>query len=222
KVFCLPFLRWLHRFERPMGIPYRPGWKERIRNYLIGWDELRLDPAPVVDHFVRLLGEEQARPIVESAQREIRGPFHSFSATYCIGADRNRALWSALDLDAKMRFFPPIETPYCPGIGVALAHRSILDEAGRQDLESVLVFDQSFDFSPAALDAFYAALSSLTGADWLACPLPHAVAYRRPAFKQLLDELPGTPSGMAVWLKRHGTLDAYYAETFERVACSEP
>ncbi len=221
KVFCLPFLRWLHRFERPMGIPYRPVWKDRIRNYLIGWNELRLDAAPVVEHFVQLLGEEQARPILESVQREIGGPFHSFSAVYSIGPDRNTARWSALDLDSKMRFFPVIDTPYCPRIGGALAHRSILDEADRQDLENVLVFEQSFDFSPAALDAFYAALSSSTGADWLACPLPHAVAYRRAVFKQLLDELPETPSGMALWLKRHGTLEAYYMKSLAQ-ATSKP
>lgn len=43
KVLCLPFLRWLHRFERPNGAMYPNDLKERYRNYLIGHYELGLD-----------------------------------------------------------------------------------------------------------------------------------------------------------------------------------
>lgn len=39
-VLCLPFLRWMHRFDRPNGIPYASGLSSRIRNYIIGWREL--------------------------------------------------------------------------------------------------------------------------------------------------------------------------------------
>jgi hypothetical protein len=48
---CLPWLRWLHRFERPAGVPYQAPWSDRIRNYLIGHIELGLDMAPMVEHF---------------------------------------------------------------------------------------------------------------------------------------------------------------------------
>jgi hypothetical protein len=37
RAFCLPFLRWMHRFNRPMGIPYVNTWDDRLRNYLIGF-----------------------------------------------------------------------------------------------------------------------------------------------------------------------------------------
>src|SRR6185436_7827777 len=47
RTVCLPALRWLHRFDRPGGVPYRLSWDDRIRNYLIGWTELGLDTAPV-------------------------------------------------------------------------------------------------------------------------------------------------------------------------------
>jgi hypothetical protein len=51
KAMCLPFLRWVHRFGRPDGIPYKPVWEDRIFNYLMGHAELGLDPAPVFEHF---------------------------------------------------------------------------------------------------------------------------------------------------------------------------
>ncbi|MGL1784034.1 hypothetical protein ACSTG0_23510, partial [Vibrio parahaemolyticus] len=29
KVLCLPFLRWMHRFNRPLGLPYPNVWADR-------------------------------------------------------------------------------------------------------------------------------------------------------------------------------------------------
>ena len=40
KAVCLPFLRWLHRFGRPAGVPYRPTKEDRFRNYMIGFQEI--------------------------------------------------------------------------------------------------------------------------------------------------------------------------------------
>lgn len=54
---CLPFLKWLHRFERPTGIPYRPVWEDRIWNYLVGHTELGLDPTPMMEHFAQHLSK---------------------------------------------------------------------------------------------------------------------------------------------------------------------
>ena len=51
KIWCLPFLRWLHRFNRPLGVKYPLILEERIRNYLIGHTELGLPIEQVVDHF---------------------------------------------------------------------------------------------------------------------------------------------------------------------------
>ncbi|MGJ5205396.1 UDP-glucose 4-epimerase GalE [Bradyrhizobium sp. HKCCYLR20261] len=58
KVLCLPFLRWVHRFNRPFGLPYPNVWADRVRNYLIGFREVGWDTRPVVDHFKKLLGEQ--------------------------------------------------------------------------------------------------------------------------------------------------------------------
>lgn len=49
--WCLPFLRWVHRFDRPAGIPFRLAWQDKVRNYFIGFLELGLDPTSIIDHF---------------------------------------------------------------------------------------------------------------------------------------------------------------------------
>ena len=63
RVLCLPFLRWIHRFDRPKGTPYPNLLEDRLRNYLIGWEELGLDTAPVAQHF----GEQLYREMKEAA-----------------------------------------------------------------------------------------------------------------------------------------------------------
>ena len=71
RTLCLPFLRWLHRFNRPFGAPYSNTWDDRIRNYLIGFQELGLPLQPTVDHFTELLGPGIANPIFERVLAEL-------------------------------------------------------------------------------------------------------------------------------------------------------
>jgi hypothetical protein len=68
RVLCLPFLRWMHRFARPDGIPFAPTWQDRLRNYLIGHHELGLDPAPVIAHLEECIGKEQARILLNAVR----------------------------------------------------------------------------------------------------------------------------------------------------------
>ncbi len=42
RTLCLPFFRWLHRFGRPLGIPYRNNWEDRFHNYFVGFREIGL------------------------------------------------------------------------------------------------------------------------------------------------------------------------------------
>jgi hypothetical protein len=51
KVWCLPFLRWVHRFNRPRGVPYPLAVEDKIRNYLIGHEELGLPFDAIIEHF---------------------------------------------------------------------------------------------------------------------------------------------------------------------------
>lgn len=53
KVLCLPWMGWNHRFEdlRDVKSTFRKDMVQRVRNYLIGFDELNMDIQPIVDHF---------------------------------------------------------------------------------------------------------------------------------------------------------------------------
>lgn len=54
RTLCLPFLRWLHYFHTRAGVvtaPYTPQRADKIHNYLLGFAELGLDPAPIRAHF---------------------------------------------------------------------------------------------------------------------------------------------------------------------------
>ena len=208
-VFCLPFLRWVHRFNRPLGAPYRPSWKDRIRNYSIACDELGMDRWPMIQHFEQFLGSAVAMPLVDAAWREVEGPFHYYDALYSLDRERQPERWSAMNLDAKVRFFWGVETPSMPEIGRVLAHRSIVDEANRQGLKNVLVFEEDFlDSAPLAH------AGPMANEDWLGFRLPHATAYNRPLFERVLSDLPETPSGIALWLRRQGSLDEYLDRIF--------
>ena len=68
---ALPFLRWLHRFQRPMGLPYANRWEDRIRNYMIGLGELGQPTQPAEEHFIQLLGKHVAGPMIEAIRYEL-------------------------------------------------------------------------------------------------------------------------------------------------------
>lgn len=70
RTLCLPFLRWIHRFERPMGAPYRVSWHDRIRNYMIGFDELGLPMEEMLAHFRAHIGP-LAEAIIRQTEKEL-------------------------------------------------------------------------------------------------------------------------------------------------------
>jgi hypothetical protein len=59
RCLCLPWLRWVHRFARPTGVPYSALLHDKVKNYIIGHTELGLDLEPVRSHFSHRLSEEQ-------------------------------------------------------------------------------------------------------------------------------------------------------------------
>lgn len=59
KIILLPWLRWIHRFDRPRGHPYPLNIEERICNYLVGWSDLGKDTLEVVEHFAKTCPEVQ-------------------------------------------------------------------------------------------------------------------------------------------------------------------
>ena len=53
KVLCLPWLRWNHMFGDLMD--NQPGYPRsmthRVKNYLLGFEEIKLNKQPIIDHF---------------------------------------------------------------------------------------------------------------------------------------------------------------------------
>ncbi len=71
RTLCLPFLRWMHRFGRPGGVPYRNKWEDRIRNYLLGHAEFGIQTETMEAHFRQLLGAETATRLFREARAEL-------------------------------------------------------------------------------------------------------------------------------------------------------
>lgn len=51
KALCLPWLKWIHRFVRPRGVPYPLSLEDRFFNYVVGRQELGLPMKDVMDAF---------------------------------------------------------------------------------------------------------------------------------------------------------------------------
>jgi hypothetical protein len=66
----LPFLRWLHRYQRPQGVPYPNSWQDRIRNYTLALSELGLPLDEMHAHYREVLGEH-ADPIFDEIAAEL-------------------------------------------------------------------------------------------------------------------------------------------------------
>jgi hypothetical protein len=69
KCVCVPDMLWMHRFNRPMGVPFTNTWEDRIRNYYIGWKELYGNEhtmiASIKEHFQTILSEEKIDSILK-------------------------------------------------------------------------------------------------------------------------------------------------------------
>ncbi len=71
RVLCCPWMRWTHRFQRPLGVPYRVSGRDARRNYLIGFRELGIDPEPMERHFAEL---GRARKLHRREESDISHP----------------------------------------------------------------------------------------------------------------------------------------------------
>lgn len=59
KTVCLPWLKWLHRFGRPSGVPYPNQYENRVKNYYRGFIENGQSTNEIIDHFKTIgLSEE--------------------------------------------------------------------------------------------------------------------------------------------------------------------
>ena len=63
KVLCLPFLKWVHKFGRGSYPLYED---DRIRNFLLGFEEVGLDNSIIHDHY----GKDKVSAIAEKLKRQ--------------------------------------------------------------------------------------------------------------------------------------------------------
>jgi len=173
RTLCLPFLRWVHRFGRPNGVPYENTWEDRIRNYCIIADELGIDTAPALDHFRAHLGHQVAARILDGVANELRSPFHFFDAIYCINLPEETGRWQDatrrfdwLGISHRVRRFAAVRTQPNHHIGCGLSHRAVVAEAKRQGLANVLVFEDDVLFTSDAISGLETALCELRGRPW--------------------------------------------------------
>jgi Glycosyl transferase family 2/Glycosyltransferase family 25 (LPS biosynthesis protein) len=173
RTLCMPFLRWIHRFGRPMGVPYQNTWEDRIRNYMIIADELGRDPTPALDHFRTHLGRDNAERIISAVREELSNPFHFFDAIYCINLAEETGRWrdvsarfARLGIASRVRRFEGIRTQPNHHVGCGLSHRAVVAEARAQGLENVLVFEDDVLFTADAIEGLRIGLEELRGRDW--------------------------------------------------------
>ena len=68
KTLCLPFLRWMHRFNRPLGTPYPNNLDDRFRNYIIGFNEVGLNILEVKEHFKDVISSARMDLIINDVK----------------------------------------------------------------------------------------------------------------------------------------------------------
>jgi hypothetical protein len=68
RIWCLPNVRWLHRFPRPDGVPYPLTWDHRFKNYLIGFMELGMEVSEVFEEFRSVLSPEKMESLMKEAK----------------------------------------------------------------------------------------------------------------------------------------------------------
>ena len=73
QTLCLPFLGWVHRFSRPLGVPHAPVGRDVVRNHLIGMREWSLPTDEMVAHMHGIVGNEAVDEIIGQVDAELRG-----------------------------------------------------------------------------------------------------------------------------------------------------
>lgn len=66
KIWCLPFLRWLHRFDRPNGVKYRLVLEDRLFNYFIGHKDVGLPYSDIINHFSKVTPKINLQEIIQN------------------------------------------------------------------------------------------------------------------------------------------------------------
>jgi glycosyltransferase involved in cell wall biosynthesis len=125
RCLCLPWLRWVHRFGRPAGMPYPNRLKDRITNYLIGHREVGLDETPVLEHFRATATEAEMHQALRDADAVLPRPAGASAAVPAI------------------RRAPPLISCLCPTFGrCGSPWQHLLEEAVEAFLRQTDVYSE--------------------------------------------------------------------------------
>ncbi|MCV6613842.1 MAG: hypothetical protein OIF35_02615, partial [Cellvibrionaceae bacterium] len=102
RALCLPALRWLHRFGRPLGPPYKINWADRIRNYMIGWVELGLDTEAIREHFSEQLNAATVDEIIAAIELEMASPLFAIDMVCTLVKPADRQQFEQYQLHQRM------------------------------------------------------------------------------------------------------------------------
>ncbi|MEM7582606.1 MAG: glycosyltransferase [Acidobacteriota bacterium] len=228
RALCLPFLRWIHRFQRPGGIPFANLWEDRIRNYLIVHHELGLPITGLESHFRSFLGDALYQRTEAAVLAEMASPWWAFDAIYTLGRapdlsggnspDAFAKAASATGLDKLLRQPPdpagkPL--PQEPDLRFAYRLRQLSERAARLDFASTLILDAEAtrlaelaellpDATQALDEALAVSIYPPQPAPLAATDLPWAIAISRRGLKRICDQLPRKPAALDEWLRSHG------------------
>ncbi|GAA1934464.1 glycosyltransferase [Kitasatospora viridis] len=174
RTLCLPALRWTHRFDVPGATTRTQDWYQRLRNYLIGFDELDQSADEALEHFASLVGGALVRQGLADYRAERNNPFTAFGGITCINLDARPDRWQAMEgrlaalgiRPEQVHRQPAFATAANHHIGCALSHREAIRQARIDGLESVLVLEDDAVFLPGAVWVLRRALAELEGREW--------------------------------------------------------
>lgn len=143
RCLCLPWLRWMHRFGRPKGVPYPLFIEDKLRNYILGHAELGLDLEPILAHFTEHLPHEKVYAVAAEALGEGQGA----SLAICPAAAGGAQAWPQeqapapghehehererehQQADVDEHEYLPLVSCICPTFNRPPGHQHLLEEA---------------------------------------------------------------------------------------------
>ena len=152
RTLCLPFLYWSHRFQRPSGAQYANRWEDRIRNYLIGWDELGMPNTELLYHFSSHVSPKAASTANAQFIQEKRGPLWAFDTIFWLSDSddawqRDLKALENLSIDRITQRIECPDTSEPDDQAFIQAQQRILDLAIRQNLDDIVMINANHGFA---------------------------------------------------------------------------
>ena len=191
RCLCLPALRWIHRFSPAGSVPYEVTVRDRVRNYLIGHQEVDLPISPILEHFAAHFDEGEMVAIVREALdgaadpavsghqeaiarlRTASNPFGHFDAIFCLNLDSQPERWAQatarferLGIADAVERFPAIATPDNHHRGNAMSFRAMVQEADRREAETMLLVEDDAVWLDETVPFLQQMLAALESREW--------------------------------------------------------